>query len=51
MINPLSFNDWLDKWIDDIPEDVDLEEAYEEYCGSVAESNIEAALSHSVRQL
>ncbi|APU00156.1 hypothetical protein HOR54_gp19 [Vibrio phage Vp670] len=44
MIKKLSFNDWIELYQDELPEEGDLYPLYEEYLESVVDSEIETAL-------
>ncbi|QDF45980.1 hypothetical protein vBVpaPMGD2_41 [Vibrio phage vB_VpaP_MGD2] len=44
MIKKLSFNDWLELYQDELPEEGDLYPLYEEYLESVEDAEIETAL-------
>ncbi|QZI86110.1 hypothetical protein PODOV006v2_p0016 [Vibrio phage 15E36.1] len=43
-MKPLSFNDWLETWEDEIPEEVDLYDAYNSYVESVEEMALDNQL-------
>lgn len=45
MIKPLSFNDWLEEYQDELPETGDLYDYYNQYVASVEEANLTAQLN------
>lgn len=46
MLNKLNFQDWLELYGDEIPEDMDLDVVYNEYVASYEEAEIDAALAY-----